>query len=154
MTKTWLMRRDVRSPVAEGTTAPSSSSVWRLPFISASTSPARASSTAFAAAAWLCGTDTTRYEPRSTPSAWATARILSSGPTSTGVISPRRAASIGPSSESRSQGWTTAQGHRRQAFAGLEQAGESIPAAQTSIPAAPPPCTRSAASGRRPSRCR
>src|SRR5262249_11909072 len=73
MTKTWLRRRDVRSPVAEGTTAPSSSSVWRLPFMSASTSPARASSTAFTAAAWLCGTVTTRYEPRSIFSARATA---------------------------------------------------------------------------------
>jgi hypothetical protein len=46
----------VRRPVADGTTAAISSSVCRLPFISASTLPARASSTAFSAAAWLCST--------------------------------------------------------------------------------------------------
>ncbi len=76
------------------TTAPISSSVCRLPFISASTSPARASSTAFSAAAWLCSTATIRYGDRSTPSARATARIFASGPTSTGTIRPRRAASM------------------------------------------------------------
>ena len=50
MTKTWLMRRPVRRPVSCATTAPSSSSVCRLPFISSSASPARTSATAFAAA--------------------------------------------------------------------------------------------------------
>ncbi len=50
-----------------------------------------------------------RQEPRSIPSACATDLILSSGPTSTGSINPRRAAWSGPSSESRSQGCTTAQ---------------------------------------------
>ena len=60
MMKTWLMRRPVRSPVSRATTAPSSSSVCRLPFISSSASPSRTSSTAFAAAAWLCGASTMR----------------------------------------------------------------------------------------------
>ena len=47
------MRRAVRSPVSRFTTAAISSSVWRLPFISASASPFRTSSTAFAADSWL-----------------------------------------------------------------------------------------------------
>ena len=58
MTKTWLMRRPVRRPVSRFITAPISSSVCRLPFISSSALPARTSSTAFSAAAWLCGTST------------------------------------------------------------------------------------------------
>ena len=58
MTKQWLMRRSVRMPPSRATTAPISSSVCRLPFISASARPSRTSSTALAAAAWLCGTST------------------------------------------------------------------------------------------------
>ncbi len=107
-TNTCEMRRAVRRPLVAATTAPSSSSVWRLPFISASTWPVRASSTAFSAAAWLCSTATIRNGDRSSPSARATARIFASGPTSTGTMRPRLAASIGPASESRSQGCTTA----------------------------------------------
>lgn len=53
ITKQWLTRRAVRSPVSRLTTAPISSSVCRLPFISASALPSRTSSTARAAAAWL-----------------------------------------------------------------------------------------------------
>ena len=49
ITKQWLTRRAVRSPVSRCTTAPISSSVCRLPFISASALPSRTSSTAFAA---------------------------------------------------------------------------------------------------------
>ena len=49
MTKQWLTRRAVRSPVSRFTTSPISSSVCRLPFISASALPSRTSSTAFAA---------------------------------------------------------------------------------------------------------
>ena len=49
MTKQWLMRRAVRMPVSRATTAPISSSVCRLPFISASALPSRTSSTALAA---------------------------------------------------------------------------------------------------------
>ena len=41
-------------------------------------------------------------------SARATARMRASGPTSTGTMRPRFAASIGPSSESRSHGCTIA----------------------------------------------
>ena len=108
-TNTCEMRRAVRSPVADGTIAAISSSVWRLPFISASTWPARASSTAFSAAAWLCSTGTIWNDEMSIRSARATARILASGPTSTGTIRSRFAASMAPASESRSQGCTTAQ---------------------------------------------
>jgi hypothetical protein len=49
MMKAWLMRRSVRRPVALRTTAPISSSVCRLPFISISALPSRASCTALAA---------------------------------------------------------------------------------------------------------
>ena len=58
MMKTWLMRRAVRMPVSLLTTSAINSSVCRLPFISASASPLRTSSTAFAAEAWLCGVST------------------------------------------------------------------------------------------------
>ena len=54
MTKQWLTRRAVRSPVSRLTTAPISSSVCRLPFISASALPSRTSSTALSAESWLC----------------------------------------------------------------------------------------------------
>ena len=50
ITKQWLMRLAVRRPVSRFTTAPISSSVCRLPFISTSARPCRTSSTAFAAA--------------------------------------------------------------------------------------------------------
>jgi hypothetical protein len=55
MTKTWLMRRSVRRPVLLDVTSRMSSSVWRLPFIKSSALDCWMSSTAFAAAAWLCG---------------------------------------------------------------------------------------------------
>ena len=58
MTKTWLIRRSVRRPVAEAVTSRISSSVCRLPFISSSPLPSRISATARAAAAWLCGAST------------------------------------------------------------------------------------------------
>ncbi len=103
------MRRAVRRPVADGTTASISSSVCRLPFISAWTLPARASSTALAAAAWLCSTGTIRNGEMSMPSACATARIFASGPTRIGSMRSSVAASTAPCSESRSQGCTTAQ---------------------------------------------
>ena len=54
MTNTWLIRRPVASPVRGATAACISSSVCRLPFISASTWPSRASLTATSAASWLC----------------------------------------------------------------------------------------------------
>jgi hypothetical protein len=52
------MRRAVRMPVSRFTASPITSSVCRLPFISASALPSRTSATAAAAAAWLCGAST------------------------------------------------------------------------------------------------
>ena len=60
MTNTWLTRRSVRRPPCDDTTAAMISSVCRLPFISVSTSPLRASDTAAAAEAWLCSVSTRR----------------------------------------------------------------------------------------------
>ena len=76
MTKTWLMRRPVRIPVSRFMTSESSSSVCRLPFMSSSALPVRTSSTAFSAAAWLCGTSTISMLPRSSENALATRAIL------------------------------------------------------------------------------
>ena len=53
ITKQWLMRRAVRRPTSRFTTAAISSSVCRLPFISASALPSRTSCTAASAAALL-----------------------------------------------------------------------------------------------------
>ena len=93
MRKTWLIRRAVRRPVSLATTSLISSSVCRLPFISSSALPARTSSTALAAAAWLCGTSTSSSCPMSSPNCCATSRILSAGPTRIGTISLASAAS-------------------------------------------------------------
>src|SRR5262245_12233175 len=110
MMKTWLMRRPLRRPVSRATTAPRSSSVWRLPFISSSASPCRTSATAAAAAAWLCGASTMRVEPSASPARFATAAILSDGPTRIGVISPFAPASMAPPSAVSSHGCATAVG--------------------------------------------
>ena len=59
MMKAWLMRRSVRRPTSLRTTSAISSSVCRLPFISACASPARTIATACAAAAWLWAASTT-----------------------------------------------------------------------------------------------
>src|SRR6185312_5789851 len=103
------IRRAVRRLAASATTASINSSVCRLPFISASTLPSRAIAAAAAAAAWLCSVATIAMPARSAPHAAAAARIFASGPTSVGTIMPRAAACSAPSSESRSQGCTTAQ---------------------------------------------
>ena len=110
MMKTWLMRRPVRRPVSRATTAPSSSSVCRLPFISSSASPWRTSSTAFAAAAWLWGASTIRVLPSWMPAAFATSRIFAAGPTRIGTISPFWPASIAAASAVSSHGCATAVG--------------------------------------------
>ena len=47
--------------VLEAVASRINSSVWRLPFIKSSPCPARINSTAFAAAAWLCGVSTASY---------------------------------------------------------------------------------------------
>ncbi len=107
MTKTWLIRRAVLSPVADEVTSCISSSVWRLPFISISPRPSRTSSTARAAAAWLWGTSTISIPARSRPCASATPRIFAAGPTRMGTTSPAAAASSAPRSEVSSQGCAT-----------------------------------------------
>ncbi|OIQ80686.1 hypothetical protein GALL_375510 [mine drainage metagenome] len=60
MTKAWLTRRAVRSPVCASTTACINSSVCSEPFIIARTVPSRTIATACAAAAWLCSVATIR----------------------------------------------------------------------------------------------
>ena len=91
MRKQWLMRRPVRSGLA--TTAAISSSVCRLPFISASTLPLSASSTARAAAAWLCGTSSIARSSIFNSDFSATAKIRARGPMSTGSMRPAARAS-------------------------------------------------------------
>ncbi len=107
-TKQWLMRRAVRSPVSFFTTSAISSSVWRLPFISASALPARTSATACAAAAWLWGASTTSYGEMSSLNWLATPAIFAFGPTRIGLIGPICAAWTAPESALSSQGCATA----------------------------------------------
>ena len=104
MTKQWLMRREVRSPVSRFTTAAISSSVCRLPFIRASASALRTSATALAADSWLYPASTMRNREMSSPELAATSRIRAAGPTRIGTISPTREASNAPRSEDSSQG--------------------------------------------------
>ncbi len=110
MTNTWLMRRLVRRPLARETTSPISSSVCRLPFISASASPVRTSETAIAAESWLWRALTMRMPCRSMPNSSATARIFASGPTRMGSMMPSWNAITGPRSDCSSHGWATAVG--------------------------------------------
>ena len=100
------MRRAVRSRLA--TTAPISSSVCRLPFISASTSPFSASSTARAAAAWLCGASSIATSLIARPASRATDSRRARGPTSTGSMSPAARASSAADRLTASHGCTTA----------------------------------------------
>ena len=67
MTKQWLIRRSVRMPVSRATTAPISSSVCRLPFISAAALPSRTRATALAAESWLCADSTIGRSAMSMP---------------------------------------------------------------------------------------
>ncbi|ABA53469.1 hypothetical protein BURPS1710b_A1059 [Burkholderia pseudomallei 1710b] len=101
---TWLMRRSVRSRDAGPITAASNSSVCRLPFISAATSPAPPISTARAAAAWLCSTASIGTPARSTPAASAIARIFACGPIRIGSIRFASRASIAARSASGEHG--------------------------------------------------
>src|SRR5207249_4181453 len=110
MTNTWLTRRSVRNPVSRLTTSLISSSVCRLPFMSRSARPSRTSSTARAAAAWLCGTSAISYCSMSSPHVLATVRIRSTGPTRIGAMMPARAASTTAPSEASSHGCATAVG--------------------------------------------
>ncbi len=106
--KQWLMRRLVRRPALADSTADISSSVCRLPFIKASTSPLPASSAPRAAAAWLCSTSSMAMPSRLRPASAATASRRARGATSTGVIRPAACASSAPDRLSSSQGWITA----------------------------------------------
>jgi hypothetical protein len=108
MMKQWLILRSVRIPLALETTAPISSSVWRLPFISASALPARTNSTALAADAWLCSASTSSTPPRSKPTPSAARRMRLAGPTSIESIRRSRIASATPRMEDSSQGCATA----------------------------------------------
>ncbi len=110
MMKQWLIRRAVRRPVSLFTTAAISSSVWRLPFIRASASAFRTSSTALAADSWLNAASTMRNFEMSMPAFDATSRMRAEGPTRIGAISPTRAASTAPLRDDSSHGWTTAVG--------------------------------------------
>ena len=108
MTKTWLIRRAVRSPVSRLVTAPSNSSECRLPFINSCALPARMVSTAFSAAAWLSGTSMISMPTMLRPSDFARSQILVLGPTRMGVMIPASAASNAPLSDVSSQGCATA----------------------------------------------
>ncbi len=94
-----------------------SSSVCRLPFISSSPLASRISSTAFAAAASLCGASTISKRPMSRPCSRATAAIFAAGPTRIGTMMPASAASTAPRSEVSSHGCTTIVGAGGTSFA-------------------------------------
>ena len=122
MTKQWLMRRAVRRPVSRATTAPISSSVCRLPFISASAVPARTSSTALAAESWLCAASTISKRADVEARPWPRPRgCAPAGRPGSAAIRPSRAASTAPSSETSSHGCATAVADRRVLCGGLDQ---------------------------------
>ena len=108
MTKQWLIRRSVRMPVSRAITAAISSSVCRLPFISAPALPSRTRATAFAAELWLCADSTIGRSAMSNPYRAATSRMRAGGPTRIGSIRPSLRASIAPPSDTSSQGCATA----------------------------------------------
>ena len=108
MTKQWLIRRSVRMPVSRATTAPISSSVCRLPFISASALPSRTSATALAAESWLCADSTIGRPVMSMPWRAATSRMRAGGPTRIGSIRRSLRASTAPPSDTSSHGCATA----------------------------------------------
>ena len=102
------MRRAVRSPPSRETTAPISSSVCRLPFISAPAAPSLQSFTAAAAASTGVAASTNSAPSSETPAAAAAFSIAARGPTRIGLKPPARIACSGPSRLSRSQGHATA----------------------------------------------
>ena len=108
MMKQWLIRRSVRMPPSRATTAPMSSSVWRLPFINASTRPAVTRPTAFAAESWLCADSTSSNPLTSRPASLDALRMRSGGATRIGSIKPSLWASMAPRKETSSQGCATA----------------------------------------------
>jgi hypothetical protein len=104
MMKQWLRRRAVRRPVSRATTAAISSSVWRLPFISASAWPSRTRHTALAAESWLCATSTRSKPPISMAALMAALSIFARGPTRIGTASFIFAASTALSNDTASHG--------------------------------------------------
>ena len=125
MTKTWLMRRAVRSR-RRGTTAPISSSVCRLPFISASTSPARAIATARGRGVAVLRDHHAVGSPDPRLALAPPRGSSPRGPTSTGAIRPRLAASSGPAA-SRGRRVDHRAAHRRQALAALNSLAKTSP---------------------------
>ena len=105
-TKTWLMRRSVRSPWSLFTTAAISSSVCSEPFFSASSLQCLAKATAFSAAAWLCGASTISTPASESPASRAAASIFARGPMRMGIISPLSRAASAASTATPSHGWT------------------------------------------------
>ena len=110
MMKQWLIRLAVRIPVSRATTAAISSSVWRLPFMSASARPSRTRATARAAASWLCAASISGNAEMSIPAFSAAALTLPDGPTRIGSISLMRAASMADWSDTSSHGCAIAVG--------------------------------------------
>ena len=108
MTKQWLIRRWVRMPVSRATTAAISSSVCRLPFISAAALPSRTNATALAAELWLCAASTIGRSAMSMPWRAATSRMRAGGPTRIGSIRRSLRASTAPPSDTSSHGCATA----------------------------------------------
>ena len=128
MTKQWLTRRAVRSPVSRRTTAPISSSVCRLPFISASALPSRTSATAFSAESWLCGgvddrqaRDVDAFAPARPPRSARAARPGSARSARASPRRPRRAASS-RRRDARRPSASAAAPCRRRAGAGISRA--------------------------------
>ena len=80
------MRRPVRSPVSRATTAASSSSVCRLPFISSSALPCRTSSTAFARRTMAVRSIDDQRFAEVDSRCLAISSIFAAGPTSIGAI--------------------------------------------------------------------
>ncbi len=104
MMNTWLMRRPARRPPSRATTAASSSSVCRLPFINSSALPSRTSSTALRAALPASGASTIRARDTSRLDFRAISSIVFAGPTSSGSIRRFAPASSTDSSADFSQG--------------------------------------------------
>src|ERR1700722_5677459 len=108
MMKQWPIRRAVRMPDCRDTTPLISSSVCRLPFISASTLPAVTSSTALAAESSLCSEFTSSIALMSIFDCAATDRTRSTGPTRMGSTNRKFVASTTPRNDTSSHGCATA----------------------------------------------
>ena len=123
MRKTWLMRRPVRRPVSRATTAPSSSSVCRLPFISSSALPCSHELDGFRGGRMAVRRfdDFDVAEVRCRTAA-ATSRMRSAGPTRIGVIRPEFARLDGAGERRLFAGMRHRGGNRIQSGAPLEKA--------------------------------